>query len=456
MTTSKKLHIKTYGCQMNSYDSDQMANVMKPFGYEAQSEIEGADLIILNTCHIREKATEKLYSELGRIKIQKDIKSQSGQQMLIAVAGCVGQAEGREIINRAPYVDIVMGPQSYHRLPEMVTQSIRKSGGVVDIEFPPESKFDSLPTPSVSGASSFLTIQEGCDKFCTFCVVPYTRGAEYSRPMEDILREARHFAQNGVMEVTLLGQNVNAYHGITGSGDTANLGKLIYAIAEIPEIKRIRYVTSHPRDMHEDLYRAHAELDKLMPYLHLPIQSGSNNVLERMNRKHTRDDYLRIIERLRLLRPDMVFSSDFIVGFPGETDKDFEDTLDIINQVNFAAASYSFKYSPRPGTPGALMDNQVPEEVMTERLKRLQALLDSQVNNFNKQSLGKTMPVLFDGRGRKPGQLVGKSPYMQSVHIEMGSECFNMIEMVEITQAHSYSLGGKLLETTLEPLEKVA
>jgi tRNA-2-methylthio-N6-dimethylallyladenosine synthase len=441
---SKKLFIKTYGCQMNVYDSVRMGDVMAPLGYQLSDQFEDADLVILNTCHIREKAEEKVYSELGRIRDAKKKKSESGSQMLIAVGGCVGQAEGAEIMKRAPYVDIVLGPQSYHQLPEMVTRAIRDGGGVVEIDFPAEQKFDFLPeSSSPQGVSAFLAVQEGCDKFCSFCVVPYTRGAEYSRPVAAIEAEARKMADQGAVELMLLGQNVNAYHGEGEGGKTASLAELLARLAQIPGIERLRYTTSHPRDMSDDLIALHGSEKKLMPYLHLPIQSGSDAVLKRMNRKHTAAFYLDIIERLRAARPDIALSSDFIVGFPGETEKDFEETLRIVEQVSFASA-YSFKYSPRPGTPAA-SDEQIPEAVKDQRLAWLQALLQQKQLSFNRQCVGKVMPVLFDRDGKLDGQQMGKSPYMQSVHVMNGEHLRGRLVDVRITGAYLNSLAGEVL-----------
>jgi len=450
--TTKKIFIKTYGCQMNVYDSVRMHDVMAPLGYSASDTVEGADLVILNTCHIREKAEEKVYSELGRIREEKQKKADAGERMLIAVGGCVGQAEGEEIFKRAPYVDIVLGPQSYHQLPEMVTRAVRENGGVVNIDFPAVSKFDALPASThAQGASAFLSIQEGCDKFCSFCVVPYTRGAEYSRPLTSVLEEARALEQNGVAEITLLGQNVNAYHGAKEGGATASLAELIEGIARLSGIRRIRYTTSHPRDMSDDLIAIHGAEPKLMPYLHLPVQSGSNGVLKRMNRKHDAAFYMDIIERLRKARPDIAFSSDFIVGFPGETDREFEETMQLVRSVNFASA-YSFKYSPRPGTP-ASVDEQLPEEVKTERLSRLQALLGEQQRAFNMAQLGKDVEILLDRDGRYEGQLIGKSPYMQSVHVQGAEALRGRMVQVRITAASQGSLTGELITN---PLRKVS
>ena len=426
---------------MNAYDTVRMHDVMRPLGYAASDTPEDADLVILNTCHIREKAEEKVYSDLGRIR---DLKKERGGEMLIAVGGCVGQAEGEEIIRRAPYVDMVMGSHSYHQLPEMVTKAIRGQGGIVELDFPPEPKFDYLPDATSQGASAFLSVQEGCDKFCTFCVVPYTRGAEYSRKVSAILEEAKRLVDQGTMDIMLLGQNVNAYHGEGADGRSWSLADLMAELSKMDGLKRIRYITSHPRDMTQDLIDIHGE-EKIMPYLHLPIQSGSNSVLKRMNRKHTTDLYLDILSRLRKVRPDIAFTSDFIVGFPGETDAEFEETMELVRQVNYAAA-YSFKYSPRPGTPAATDENQVPEEVKKLRLARLQALLQEQQMAFNAATVGKTFEVLFDRDGKLEGQLLGKSPYMQSVHISsQNAEIRNQIAKVRITGGYLNSLAGEIV-----------
>ncbi|CAA7618130.1 isopentenyl-adenosine A37 tRNA methylthiolase [Magnetospirillum sp. LM-5] len=428
---TKKLFVKTYGCQMNVYDSARMADVLAPLGYAPTDGPEQADMVILNTCHIREKASEKVFSELGRLRL---LRAERGQPMIIAVAGCVAQAEGEEILRRAPFVDIVLGPQTYHRLPEMVAKAARAGGAVLDTEFPPEPKFDFLPPPQSDGAAAFLSVQEGCDKFCTFCVVPYTRGGEYSRPAAAILDEARELARQGVVELTLLGQNVNAW-----TSDGWGLGRLIREVAAIDGISRLRYTTSHPRDMDDDLIAAHAEVEALMPFLHLPLQSGSNRILEAMNRRHDRDTYLRLAERLKIARPDLALASDFIVGFPGETDADFADTLDIVAQVGFVQ-TYSFKYSARPGTPAANLPNQVPEPVKEERLAELQTLLLEQTKIFNQACVGKRMSVLLDRPGRRPGQLVGRSPYMQPVHVDDVGEYRGQVVEVEIAEVHPNSL----------------
>lgn len=430
---------------MNVYDSGRMADILKPLGYHLADTPENADVVILNTCHIREKADEKVYSDLGRLRPLKDDK------MIIAVGGCVGQAEGAEIMRRAPYVDIVLGPQTYHRLPEMIARAHRSQDksmgpgrGVLDVEFPVESKFDYLPEAhSEVGASAFLAIQEGCDKFCTFCVVPYTRGAEYSRPVEDIYNEAQRLVEDGAKEITLLGQNVNAYHG-EKNGNEWGLGKLMQHLAEIRGLERIRYMTSHPRDMDEELMRAHRDVPQVMPFMHLPVQSGSNKILEMMNRKHTREHYIKIIENIRKHRSDMALSSDFIVGFPGETDQDFEDTLHLVREVHFAQA-YSFKYSPRIGTPGASMENQIPEDVKSERLQRLQDLLNQQQQSFNEATIGKSLPVLFDRCGQRKDQYLGKTPYHQSVYVEGNEKLIGQVVDVTIEKAFANSLKGTLI-----------
>jgi tRNA-2-methylthio-N6-dimethylallyladenosine synthase len=435
-TLAKRLFVKTYGCQMNVYDSARMADVLAPLGYASADSAEDADMVILNTCHIREKAAEKVFSELGRLKKHQIAKAQSGGRMILAVAGCVAQAEGEEILRRAPFVDIVLGPQTYHRLPEMVAQAARAGGAVLDTEFPAEPKFDFLPEARAEGTSAFLSVQEGCDKFCTYCVVPYTRGAEYSRPAKDILAEAASLAAQGVREVTLLGQNVNGWHG---GEDGFGLGRLIRALAGIEGIERIRYTTSHPRDMGDDLIAAHADLPQLMPFLHLPVQSGSDRILQAMNRGHDRADYLRLVERLKKAQPDLALSSDFITGFPGETEADFEDSMSLIREVGFVQ-TYSFKFSPRPGTPAALMPNQVPEPVKEERLARLQALLLEQTKAFNHSCVGREMRVLLDRPGRHAGQLVGRSPYMQPVHVKAAAHLIGTVVPLRIVSVHPNSL----------------
>ena len=441
---TKKLFIKTYGCQMNVYDSDRMTDVLAPLGYTATGSAEGADMVILNTCHIREKASEKVFSELGRLRMMKErARDQEGREVAIAVAGCVAQAEGEEITRRAPWVDIVVGPQTYHRLPELVSRidpGARKRA--VDTEFPEEVKFDQLPGEHAPrGPAAFLSVQEGCDKFCAFCVVPYTRGAEYSRPAAGILEEASRLVASSTCELTLLGQNVNAYHGEAPDGSVWSLARLIRELAEIDGLARIRYTTSHPLDMEDDLIAAHRDVPSLMPYLHLPVQSGSDRVLDAMNRRHTHDVYLRILDRLREARPDIAFSGDFIVGFPGESDRDFADTLALVDKVGYASA-YSFKYSPRPGTPAAASEEQVPEAVKSERLEALQQLLNAQQFAFNKATEGQVMDVLIERRGGRDGQVGGRSPYMQSVNVEAGEELVGRIVSCRIVEAKQNSIIG--------------
>jgi tRNA-2-methylthio-N6-dimethylallyladenosine synthase len=446
MSGNRKLFVKSYGCQMNVYDSHRMADTLAPEGFVETGTPEDADLIVLNTCHIREKAAEKVYSELGRVRKIKEAAANEGRQVMIAVTGCVAQAEGREIIRRASAVDLVVGPQSYHRLPALVDEA-RREGGVVDTEFPVEDKFDHLAAPRrevirARGVSAFVTVQEGCDKFCTFCVVPYTRGAEASRPAQKIVEEVERLAGAGVREVTLIGQNVNSYHGDGPDGRTWTLGRLLRRLAEIEGIARLRYTTSHPRDMDDNLIAAHRDLPMLMPYLHLPLQSGSDRILAAMNRRHTRADYLRLIERLRRARSDLALSSDFIVGFPGEGEEDFEDSVNVIDEVGFAGA-FSFKYSPRPGTPAATME-QLPEAVKSERLQRLQATIDRHQAAFNARCEGKRFDVLFEKPGRHPGQLVGRSPYLQPVQVMAPASMIGEIARVRITEVSSNSLFGAL------------
>jgi tRNA-2-methylthio-N6-dimethylallyladenosine synthase len=446
---SKSVFIKTYGCQMNVYDSGRMADVLAPAGYAETLDPATADLVILNTCHIREKAAEKVYSELGRLRALKQEREKNGGSMTIGVAGCVAQAEGEEMVRRAPVVDLVFGPQSYHRLPDLLKRTDNGSRGIVETDFPVEDKFDALPAPEkkktiARGRTAFLTVQEGCDKFCAFCVVPYTRGAEFSRPVNQVIQEAKNLVAGGVREITLLGQNVNAYHGEGVDGKDWSLGRLIYALAEMEGVERLRYTTSHPRDMDEELIRAHGEVEALMPYLHLPVQSGSDNILAAMNRQHDAASYLRIIERIRSARPDIALSSDFIVGFPGETDQDFEDTLTLVGEVGYAQA-YSFKYSPRPGTPAAGDTVQVPEAVKSERLARLQEKLNVDQVAFNRSCEGRTMSVLLDRRGKKEGQLVGRSPYLQSVHVDAPEELFGSFADVKIDKGFANSLSAVLV-----------
>jgi tRNA-2-methylthio-N6-dimethylallyladenosine synthase len=433
----KTLFIKTYGCQMNEYDSARMADVLAPLGYRPVATPDAADLIILNTCHIREKAAEKVYSELGRLKPLK-----AERNAMIAVAGCVAQAEGAEMARRAPFVDMVFGPQSYHRLPEMIARAARGSGTLLETDFRPEPKFDHLPEAAApQGLSAFLTIQEGCDKFCTFCVVPYTRGAEYSRPVADIEAEARRLVERGAAEITLLGQNVNAYASSDEQGARIGLGALIRRLARIEGLARIRYTTSHPRDVDDALIAVHRDEEKLMPFLHLPVQSGSDRILAAMNRGHTADDYRRIVERLRAARPDLALSSDFIVGFPGESDRDFEATMDLVREIGFAGA-FSFKYSARPGTPAAHMEDQIPEAVKDARLQRLQALLRAQQDAFNQACVGRVLPVLLERPGRHAGQLGGRSPYLQAVHVAGPAEWTGRIVSVRIESCGPNSLAG--------------
>ena len=437
---AKKVFIKTFGCQMNVYDSERMGEALDRQGYSATSDAADADLIILNTCHIREKAAEKLYSELGRVRDLKLERHAEGKETLVAVTGCVAQAEGIEIVLRAPVVDLVVGPQSYHRLPELVARS-NDQGPIVDTAFPDEDKFAHLPPRTKRrDATAFLTVQEGCDKFCTFCVVPYTRGAEFSRPVAAIEAEARRLVEHGVREITLLGQNVNAYHGDGPDGRPWPLARLISAIARIDGLDRLRYTTSHPHDMSDDLIAAHRHEPKLMPYLHLPFQAGADRILAAMNRKHTRAQYLALIRRIRQAKPDIALSTDIIVGFPGETDADFDATLDVVREVGFAQA-YSFKYSPRPGTPAANME-QLPDAVKIDRLARLQRLLEHQQTTFNSSCVGRVLPVLFEKLGRKAGQLVGRSPYLQAVHAEATPELLGRVLPVEIAAAGPNSLSG--------------
>ena len=450
---AKKLFIKTYGCQMNVYDSARMADVLRPLGYEATDSVDGADMVILNTCHIREKASEKVYSELGRLnRAREERAARDGGRMVIAVAGCVAQAEGEEIVARAPFVDMVFGPQTYHRLPELVARASRAGGvAVLDVEFPVEAKFDSLPEEtSPPGATAFLSIQEGCDRFCTFCVVPYTRGAEYSRDADAIEAEARRLVTAGAREITLLGQNVNAWHGRGLDGRDWRLGRLIAHLADIDGLDRIRYMTSHPRDMDAELIAAHGSVDKLMPYLHLPVQSGSDRILAAMNRQHTADDFRRIVDRLRAVRADLALSSDFIVGFPGEGDTDFAATLRLVSETGFASA-YSFKYSARPGTPAATMENQVPESVKDERLAGLQQLLDGQEAAFHRSKQDATVPVLFQSRGRQTGQIVGRSPWLQAVIVEAPETLIGRIAECRITGIGTHSLHGEVLGDRRRP-----
>ncbi|WP_339634467.1 tRNA (N6-isopentenyl adenosine(37)-C2)-methylthiotransferase MiaB [uncultured Sneathiella sp.] len=443
---SKKLYISTYGCQMNVYDSARMADLMAPLGYTLTDKPANADMAILNTCHIREKASEKTFSELGRLrKTREGRQSRNEGDMIIAVAGCVAQAEGAEIMKRAPFVDMVFGPQSYHNLPQMVAEANRGVGHILDTNFPIEPKFDHLPKEAIdTNLSAFLTVQEGCDKFCAFCVVPYTRGAEFSRPAAAIISEAKRMVAGGTREITLLGQNVNAYHGEGFDGKPVSLARLIHLLAEIEGLERLRYTTSHPLEMTEELCKAHRDVDVLMPYLHLPVQAGSDRILAAMNRRHTADEYRRIIDKLRHYQPDLALSGDFIVGFPGETDQDFEDTLQLVRDVNYAQA-YSFKYSPRPGTPAAALgDEMIDEAVKSERLARLQALLNEQQLAYNQSFVGREIDVLLEREGKRDGQIVGRSPYMQSVFVPSPAHRIGRIATVIVQEGNANSLRGEL------------
>ncbi len=437
---SRKVFLKTYGCQMNVYDSERMADALAADGYAPTSDVEEADLVLFNTCHIREKAAEKVYSELGRIRKIKDARLKEGRETLVGIAGCVAQAEGREMIRRAPLVDFVIGPQTYHLLPDAVSRA-RAGEKVVATDYPAEDKFEHLaPRPLRNqGVTAFLTVQEGCDKFCTFCVVPYTRGSETSRPVAQIQREAERLAQAGVREVTLLGQNVNAWHGEGPDGAEWGLGQLLFRLAEVPGIARLRYTTSHPRDMDDALIAAHRDLPALMPYLHLPVQSGSDRILKAMNRRHTADDYLRLVDRIRHARHDIAMSGDFIVGFPGESEADFQATLDLVERVGYAQA-FSFKYSPRPGTPGAELGDHVPNAVMNERLVRLQDLLTRQQSAFSRSLVGQTIDLLIEKPGRQPNQRVGRSPWLQPVVVEARLGEIGELKPVRVTEAGPRSL----------------
>ena len=477
MTQPKKIFVKTFGCQMNVYDSERMTELLGAHGYAETGTMAAADVILLNTCHIREKAAEKVYSDLGRIRQVKTARASDGKNTIVAVAGCVAQAEGAEMARRAPVVDLVVGPQSYHKLGDLIARvdaehrQVRnaehrqvgnaehrelqhaelrqvehaKRRQIVETGFPEEDKFGRLPERAVSKrVTAFLTVQEGCDKFCTFCVVPYTRGAEFSRPVADVEAEARRLAGHGVREITLLGQNVNAYHGRGPDGRPWSLAQLIDRLASIDGVARIRYTTSHPRDMTDDLIAAHGEQKKLMPYLHLPFQAGADRVLAAMNRKHTAADYLALVARIRAARPDLALSTDIIVGFPGETDAEFEATLEVVERVGYAQA-YSFKYSPRPGTPGAILAAQVPDAVKIERLHRLQDLLERQQTAFNSSCVGKVIPVLFERSGRHAGQLVGRTPYLQAVHAKADSSLLGRIVEVAIERVDANSLSGAVV-----------
>ncbi|MCA0054768.1 MULTISPECIES: tRNA (N6-isopentenyl adenosine(37)-C2)-methylthiotransferase MiaB [unclassified Mesorhizobium] len=445
---AKKVFVKTYGCQMNVYDSQRMTDALAADGYMATQTIGEADLVLLNTCHIREKAAEKVYSELGRIREMKAERAAAGRELLIGVAGCVAQAEGAEIIRRSPAVDLVIGPQTYHRLPDVLAR-VRGGEKIVETDYAIEDKFEHLPQPKRAevikrGVTAFLTVQEGCDKFCTFCVVPYTRGSEVSRPVAQIVAEAERLAEAGVREVTLLGQNVNAWHGQGENGEEWGLGRLLFRLAEIPGLARLRYTTSHPRDMDDELIAAHRDLPALMPYLHLPVQSGSDRILKAMNRRHTADDYLALLDRIRSVRPDIALSGDFIVGFPGETETDFEATMELVRQVNYASA-FSFKYSPRPGTPGAEMAGHVPEAVKDERLQRLQALLLKQQQDFGLSLVGRTIDTLIEKPGRQAGQKVGRSPWLQPVIVDEKAGEIGDIIQVRITKTGYNSLFAELV-----------
>jgi tRNA-2-methylthio-N6-dimethylallyladenosine synthase len=451
MSPPRKLHIKSYGCQMNVYDAQRMTDALAAEGFVETANADDADLVILNTCHIREKASEKVYSELGRLRMAKEVAAQAGRAMQIAVAGCVAQAEGEEIVRRAPSVDVVVGPQSYHHLPQLLRDAAQH-GHAIETEFPVADKFAALPQPQPAtirarGVSSFVTVQEGCDKFCTFCVVPYTRGAEVSRPVQAITDDVKRLADNGVREITLIGQNVNAYHGDGPNGRPWALGQLLEHLAQIPGIVRLRYSTSHPNDVEETLIAAHRDLPALMPFLHLPVQSGSNRILAAMNRRHTADEYLRLIDRFRDARSDMAFTSDFIVGFPGESDADFDATLALVGEVGYAGA-YSFKYSPRPGTPAAELSDTVAASIMDARLARLQDLIDRQQAAFNRQAVGRTVDVLFERAGRKTGQIVGRTAYLQPAHVMAPEAIIGQVLPVAVASLERYSLLGTLARST--------
>jgi tRNA-2-methylthio-N6-dimethylallyladenosine synthase len=446
-SNSRKVFIKTYGCQMNVYDSTRMSDALARDGYEPTEDMEEADLVLLNTCHIREKAAEKVYSALGRLRDMKTERQKQGREFMIGVAGCVAQAEGEEILRRAPSVDVVIGPQTYHRLPEALRKA-KEGQRIVDTEYALEDKFEHLPIADKAkirarGVTAFLTVQEGCDKFCTFCVVPYTRGSEVSRSVRQIVEEAEKLVDGGVREITLLGQNVNAWHGVGANGEEWTLGDLLYRLAEIPGLARLRYTTSHPRDMDDRLIEAHRDLRALMPYLHLPVQAGSDRILKAMNRRHTAAEYLTLVERIRAARPDIALSGDFIVGFPGETDQDFEDTLCLVEKVRYAQA-FSFKYSTRPGTPGADLKDQVPEEIKAKRLERLQALLLKQQQEFAESCVGKTIELLLEKPGRMSQQLIGRSPWLQSVNVDAKASQIGDIIKVRITGTGTNSLFAEI------------
>ncbi|MDX1126298.1 tRNA (N6-isopentenyl adenosine(37)-C2)-methylthiotransferase MiaB [Sinorhizobium medicae] len=448
---ARKVFVKTYGCQMNVYDSDRMSDALSRDGYVATDVLEEADFVLLNTCHIREKAAEKVYSELGRLRDLKKAKAREGREMLIGVAGCVAQAEGKEILRRAPAVDLVIGPQTYHRLPEGLRRA-RTGERIVETDYAIEDKFVHLPAPDKAktrarGVTAFLTVQEGCDKFCTFCVVPYTRGSEVSRPVAQIVAEAEKLVEGGVREITLLGQNVNAWHGAGPHGREWGLGDLLRRLGEIEGLARLRYTTSHPRDMDDSLIEAHRSMAKLMPYLHLPVQSGSDRILKAMNRRHTAAEYLALVARIRAVQPDLALSGDFIVGFPGETDEDFEDTLRLVDAVNYAQA-FSFKYSTRPGTPGAELEQQVSEDVKAKRLEILQALLIKQQRGFAEACVGREIDLLLEKPGRMPGQLVGRSPWLQPVNVDAKASQIGDIIRVRITKAGPNSLFAEMIGET--------
>lgn len=442
----KKYFIKTFGCQMNVYDSHRIAMILENFGYQSVSEQKDADLVIFNTCHIREKAAEKVFSDLGRAQLIKEERLAQGLETVIGVTGCVVQAEDEQIAKRAPYVDFALGPLAYHRLPEILTKLGRKRGQtIIDTEFPPEYKYDYLPQNRAEGGCSYLAVQEGCDNFCTYCVVPYTRGAEYSRPVKDVLEEARRLIDTGTLEINILGQNVNSYHGEDESGKERNLAYLLRELANLDGLKRLRYTTSYPADVNDDLIACHRDLKQLMPYLHLPVQSGSDRILKAMNRRHTSGDYLKVVEKLAKANPDLRMSSDFIVGFPGETDDDFAQTMALVDQVKYIQA-FSFKYSRRAGTPAAVMPNQVEEKVKKERLDILQDRLFALQTEFNKSCIGKTFEVLFEQKGRYRGQLIGRTPYMQNLHAKADESLFNKIVRVRVEDATTNSLSGKVIE----------
>ncbi len=456
IASAKRVFIKSFGCQMNAYDAERMADVLAGEGFAETTSAETADLVVLNTCHIRERASEKVFSELGRLRELKEARARSATPLQLVVAGCVAQAEGAEIVRRQRAVDVVVGPQSYHRLPALLREA-RSGRAAVDTEFPVEDKLDHIPAPAAEtvrtrGISAFVTVQEGCDKFCTFCVVPYTRGAEVSRAPEKIVGEVRRLVAAGVREVTLLGQNVNAYHGTDATGSAWSLARLIQALSAEPGLTRLRYTTSHPNDMSDDLIAAHADTPALMPFLHLPVQSGSDRMLDAMNRRHTAADYLSLIDRIRAARPDIALSSDFIVGFPGETDADFEATLDLIRRVGYAS-TFFFMYSARAGTPGADLPDQVEDSVKRDRLARLSAVVEPQRHAFNRGSVGKTLPVLIEKAGRHPGQLAGKSPYLQPVHVAGDPSLIGSVQPVLIESYSANSLFGRGVperELTLE------